>query len=283
VNNITLSCSGINASVPRLLILILFIVIAQASKAQRNAKYALPLISAHRGAPQATPENTLAAFAKAIEMNADFIEIDVRTTADGTQVIMHDGSLKRTTGLDAKVSDVTLAEIRKLSAGKGAGAQFEKEKVPTLEEVCLFVSSRNKKRDRPVNLYVDCKSIDVKAVINTLAKYHLLSGAVFYGDTDVLREIKEIYGYACLMPSCSSVQELDELVKYIKPYAVDVPYDKLDETLISACHARDIKVFSDLLDEYDNPSAYRRATQLAIDLIQTDNVNAVLQVFSEFR
>src|SRR6187402_2637498 len=103
------------STLPRLIFISLLIIGALNVSAQRNT--GLPMISTHRGASHLAPENTLAAFSKAIELNADFIEIDVRTTADGAQVIMHDGSLKRTTGLNAKVEATTLKEIRKLSAG----------------------------------------------------------------------------------------------------------------------------------------------------------------------
>jgi hypothetical protein len=63
--------------------------------AQRSIKTGLPLISAHRGASRLAPENTCASFVGAIEAGADFVEIDVRTTSDGQQVIVHDNSLKR--------------------------------------------------------------------------------------------------------------------------------------------------------------------------------------------
>src|SRR5687767_13324591 len=72
----------------------------------------LPMISAHRGASRIAPENTLVAFSKAMELGSDFIELDVRTTADGVQVILHDESLKRTTALDARVAKTNLASVK---------------------------------------------------------------------------------------------------------------------------------------------------------------------------
>src|SRR5689334_8887432 len=65
----------------------------------------LPLVSAHRGASRQAPENTLAAFRLAMELKTDFIEVDIRTTSDGTQICLHDRSLKRTTGIDKSVKD----------------------------------------------------------------------------------------------------------------------------------------------------------------------------------
>src|SRR5882762_8067511 len=76
----------------------------------------LPLVSAHRGASRQAPENTLAAFRLAMEMKTDFIEVDIRTTSDGTQVCLHDRSLKRTTGVDKPVKDLAISDLQDLSA-----------------------------------------------------------------------------------------------------------------------------------------------------------------------
>jgi glycerophosphoryl diester phosphodiesterase len=251
-----------------------------ATQAQEN-KAKLPMISTHRGASSVTPENTLIAFSKAIELGADFIELDVRTSADGVQVIMHDGSLKRTTGLDATVEKTTLAEIKKLSAGFWFGEKYKDQKVPTLEEVCELVAEENKNRKHPAKLYVDSKEINAHEVLLILNKYGLLDSAVFYGSVNTLVEIKKIHAHARVMPSYPGKEKMDDLIHKIAPYAVDVDYDQLSTETISFCHANGIKVFSDLLGKHDVPSAYRLAIQLQIDLIQTDNISGVLQVYKE--
>ena len=74
-------------------------------------------ITAHRGSSMAAPENTLAAIARAIEDGADYAEIDVQETADGTVVVIHDTDLKRITGLAEKIWDVTYDEVRELDFG----------------------------------------------------------------------------------------------------------------------------------------------------------------------
>lgn len=88
---------------------------------------ARPLVIAHRGASGQQPENTLAAYALAVEQRADCIEIDLHRTRDGHIVITHDENL---TGLGGhgEIADVTLAELRQLDAGGG-------EPIPTLDEV----------------------------------------------------------------------------------------------------------------------------------------------------
>lgn len=247
----------------------------------RFANY--PLISAHRGASRMAPENTIAAFSKAIDAGANYIEIDVRTTSDGHQVVVHDKSLQRTTGMNSLVKETDLATIKSLSAGKWFGSSFEGEKVPTLEEVCKLVKSENQEKGHNIKLYVDCKDIDPAKVIGLLIQYSLMDSAVFYGDIETLSSIKQHFNPARLMPSFSSVGDAENVMKLLSPYAFDVPFEKLDESTVAFIHGRQIKVFSDLLGENDLPEAYRKALKLDIDLIQTDDVDAVLSTYQEFK
>ncbi len=88
---------------------------------------ARPLI-AHRGASGDYPENTLLAFEQGLAQGADALEFDVRVSADGVPVVIHDASVDRTTGGTGPVSDYAVRELGRLDAGSG-------EPVPTLEEV----------------------------------------------------------------------------------------------------------------------------------------------------
>jgi glycerophosphoryl diester phosphodiesterase len=89
---------------------------------------------AHRGASGHAPENTLAAFALAVELGADGVELDVQLTSDREMVVIHDETLDRTTSGAGWVKDLTLAEIKALDASYGRTG-FAGEKVPTLREV----------------------------------------------------------------------------------------------------------------------------------------------------
>jgi len=90
-------------------------------------------IIAHRGASYDAPENTLAALRLGWQQ-ADLVEIDIHQTSDGEIVLIHDDNTKRTAGLDKRVADQTLAEIRQLDAGIWKDARFTGEKNPTLDE-----------------------------------------------------------------------------------------------------------------------------------------------------
>lgn len=91
-------------------------------------------VIAHRGGSSMAPENTLSAFKKAIEIKADFFELDIQVTSDDSLVIMHDGTVNRTTNGSGTLSAMTYAQIRALDAGTWFGAAYAGEKVPTLSE-----------------------------------------------------------------------------------------------------------------------------------------------------
>jgi glycerophosphoryl diester phosphodiesterase len=92
------------------------------------------VIVAHRGMAAGHPENTLAAFRHSVSAGFPAIEVDLRTTADGHIVIMHDETVDRTTDGTGEVGRMTLAEIRSLDAGRHAGPRFAGERVPTYPE-----------------------------------------------------------------------------------------------------------------------------------------------------
>ena len=105
-------------------------------------KPAFPLIVGHRGASALVPENTLAAFRRAIEDGAEGIEFDVRLSRDGVPVVIHDETLVRTGQTRAMVSELTAIELSKIDVGSWfrsrgsstAGYEFPNEKVPSLAE-----------------------------------------------------------------------------------------------------------------------------------------------------
>lgn len=97
-----------------------------------------PYIMAHRGNRVACPENTLAAFRRALDDGADIIETDVHLTADGVFVCIHDATVDRTTDGTGAVAALTLAQIKALSASYGREG-FAGERVPTLEETLALL------------------------------------------------------------------------------------------------------------------------------------------------
>lgn len=106
-----------------------------------NPKMALNL--AHRGFSGKYPENTMLAFAKAIEAGCDGIELDVQISKDGELVIIHDEKLKRTTKQSGFVWEYTLAELKALDASGRFRGQFGKNEIPSLREYFELVKDKD--------------------------------------------------------------------------------------------------------------------------------------------
>ena len=120
---------------------------------------------AHRGASGHCPENTRAAFVRAIELGADMVELDCQMTRDGAVVVMHDKTVDRTTNGKGRVRDLTLRELKALDAGRWFGAEFASEEVLTLEQAIDLLRGKVelnleiKGEDAPGRLEIQCVGI----------------------------------------------------------------------------------------------------------------------------
>jgi glycerophosphoryl diester phosphodiesterase len=94
-----------------------------------------PLCIGHRGGGGDAPENTLLSMEMGIALGVDYIETDIQLTADGHLVVMHDKRVDRTTGDHGRVTELTLAQLRALDAGRG-------QRIPLLSEVLDLVNGR---------------------------------------------------------------------------------------------------------------------------------------------
>lgn len=97
-------------------------------------------VAGHRGWPAQYPENTMESFRAAAELGIDQIETDVRITADGELVCIHDATVDRTTDGTGRVDELTLAELRALDAGVKKGEEFRGCRIPTFLEFMDYVS-----------------------------------------------------------------------------------------------------------------------------------------------
>lgn len=163
-----------------------------------------PLILGHRGASAVAPENTLAAFARAILDGADGIEFDVRLSRDGLPMVIHDASLRRTGLRDSLVCDLTADELQKIDVGSwftrasfeggpSPVASYASEKLPTLAQVFeLFNPNRGW-------LYLEMKSDSnqgaklAAAVVTCIHKFDCSNRVVVESfDLPAIAEIKRI-------------------------------------------------------------------------------------------
>ena len=97
---------------------------------------------AHRGASNEYPENTVAAFDRAIELGAPAVEFDVRMAADGVPVIFHDAEISRTTSGQGLLQDWTSHDLMRLDAGTWKHPRFAGVRIPTLGEALACIADR---------------------------------------------------------------------------------------------------------------------------------------------
>lgn len=234
------------------------------------------LVSAHRGAANYAPENTMPAFYKALEQGSDIIEFDVQRTRDGQCVIMHDDRVERTTNGTGFVWDYTWAELAKLDAGSWFNAKIAEKRlfyeknpalvipplteenfvgtpVPRLEEVLEWAKAVKMpvaiELKTPMPLYNELKVYEdlLDQVLELIARY---------GD----EEMTEIHSFD--HPLCLRVKELNpniatnvsmvggilvdplHLVKVAKADGISIGSMYVTKDLVEAYHAEGIFVFA---------------------------------------
>ena len=150
------------------------------------------LVFGHRGAMASAPMNTMASFLLAYEQGADGVELDAHLSKDGHIVIVHDFTVDASTDGYGDVSDLTLAELKRLDAGGWFAEEFAGERIPTLDEVFggfadkLYINVEIKSR-------VDDDS-DIAAAVSDCIRRHGLTEQTIVSSFDarLLRKFREI-------------------------------------------------------------------------------------------
>lgn len=147
----------------------------------------MTLIYAHRGASGYAPENTFAAFDRALEMPIDGIETDIRATKDGVLVLLHDAKVDRTTDGVGAVADLTLAEVQQLDAGIRFADAFAGQRIPTLDAFLDRYGQRT-------NFWLEIKAPGVERALATAVRERdLFDRAQFTSfDFESLRRMRDV-------------------------------------------------------------------------------------------
>lgn len=230
----------------------------------RRVKQRPVAVALHRGANRYAPENTLPAFAKAVRLGADYVEFDVRATADGAFYLLHDSRLDRTTDGTGPLLQCTAAAVRKLSAGIKFGPQFATTPLPTLDEFLGGFAGR-------VGFYLDAKAISPEALAEALQRHHVTDQTVVYQSPEYLQRLKNIDPRIRTLAPLNQPEDFAALMANLKPYGVDAAWDILSKELIDRCHAAGVKVFSDSLGEHERIGDYLQAIEWGVDVISTDH------------
>lgn len=181
-------------------------------------------IIAHRGASYDAPENTLTSLKLAWQQKADASEFDVFLSKDGKIVVLHDKDTKRVAGVDKKVVEQTLAELRQLDVGRWKGEKFAGEKIPTLDELLAAVPTGKR-----VFIEVKCGPEIVPELDRVLraSKLKPEQTAVIAFNAEVIAAVKKArpdlraYWLANLKPKGKKPPTAEELIAKAKAVGAD--------------------------------------------------------------
>lgn len=230
-----------------------------------------PLIIAHRGASAVAPQNTLAAFRKALELGADGVELDVHLSADGVPVVMHNFVVDETTDGTGQVTDKTLAELKELDAGSKFAPEFAGERIPTLAQV--FEALKGKLLVNVELKDLSPKGVGLEAPVVEVVRQCGMEKKVLFSSFNpfTLRRVRPL---APDIPSgmlCAHDLPIYLRRAWLAPFtpheARHPDFVMADERLVKWCHARKLRVIVWTVDE---PAEMKRLIALGVDGIITD-------------
>lgn len=239
----------------------LFLVLALVCVA--NGQNRTVVAIAHRGEHIRHPENTMPAYRAAVDAGVDFIEVDIRTTADGQLVSMHDETVDRQTNGSGRVSEMTLAQIRALDAGIKFAPQFAGTKVPTFDEILDFVRGR-------MGIYLDAKQISATDIVASLERHGMENHCVVYGSIELLKRIAALKPAIKVMPEAVSVPVLHMLVEQLRPRVIAFDARDFYDDIIAAARRTKADIYVDRFGPVDNPAGWQNAIERGATGIQTD-------------
>jgi len=237
-------------------------------------------IIAHRGNSSEAPENTSAAFFKAEEVNADFIEFDVHLTKDGVPVVIHDLTLDRTTNTTKPTSllNARFNDIRDLDAGSWFGDAYQGQVIPTLEEVLtLPINVGMLVEIKPYTAPADELAFAVaEALIRTdhaRKNRPLIVGSM---SPDVLSELRALVPDQAIIAIVETMESYEGHQK-LNPDLYAINKSLVTPDLIAKIHSQGKEVWTWTVDE---KGSMRHMAKLGIDGIITnvprqvnDNIN----------
>ena len=241
-------------------------------------------VIAHRGFSGVAPENTLAAFRKAIDVGADMFELDVLLSKDGRVVVIHDDTLERTTDGEGAVSARTLEELRALDAGSWFAPEFNRERIPTLEETLELAKDRIL-----VNIEIKTEAVTDRAqggivdkTLELVRRLGMMDQIVISSfDPRALAHARE------LDPGVKTASLYDaERQEHLSPEEVmaevasngfNLSRKQVDESIVEACHrlGRPVAVYT-----VNEIPEMQRVLDLGADAIFTDYPDRLLEVLN---
>ena len=230
-------------------------------------------VGGHRGASAVAPENTYAAFERAIKDGALYTETDVRATSDGALVLLHDATLDRTSDGRGPVSALSLEELRALDAGSWFGEEFRGERIPELPGFLTWIEAR-----APFGAAIEIKARGVGGAVAAMAWASPARDrlCVYAFDAEEIRAAKAAAPDLPCVLLLRLTDDPNEVVARIEACGADgadVPWHWNAEALHAAMRQRGYLIGG---GSDEGGAAARELVEQGVDIIDTDDPAALL-------
>lgn len=227
-----------------------------------------PQIVCHRGANRVAPENTIPAAQAAFDLGAAYVEIDVRTSADGVLLVIHDATVDRTTDGHGAVAALTAAEVAALDAGAWFDPAFAQTRVPRLDQTLSHAKGKG-------GLYVEIKAADPTAVVTMVRDHGLLQDCFFWsGDPALLSRLHKLDVPVMIRRTDSA--DVTGAIAQVAPAVMEFEPREITAADLAACRANGVRVMA--FYDGDDPAVFDQAIAAGIDLFNLDAIDVFQRV-----
>jgi glycerophosphoryl diester phosphodiesterase len=236
------------------------------------------MVIAHRGNHSHAHENTLTALQNAIDAGADYAEIDVRRTADGHYVLMHDQTVDRMTDGHGLVKKLTLAQLQQLHVRDLKRPQIGADRIPTFAEALQFIKGR-------LNIYLDFKEGDRLAVTWAIHDAGVARQILVYDDVEAAAEWHRVAPELPLIVSPpDELKAPEQLVRFARTKQIQVldgAWDSYSREMVLAAEAAGLKVWPDIQARGENGEYFEKVLRLGFTGLQTDHPEELIAWLKE--
>ena len=228
-------------------------------------------VVAHRGAHEGIPENTLPAYAKAIDLGADFVEVDIRTTKDGKFVSIHNATVDGyAPGAAGRVKEMTFDQLRARDVGARVGPEWAGTRIPSFDEILDLCRGK-------IGIYLDLKDAPVAPLVEMIRQRGMERHVLWYAGPAKLLELAKLCPESVPMPDPGPEKNLAKVLQEFKPRVVASVWKQYSKTFADACHAAGAIV---IVDE-DGPECWQKMLEWKTDGIQTDHPQELIQLLRD--
>ncbi|GJM60581.1 glycerophosphodiester phosphodiesterase family protein [Persicobacter diffluens] len=230
------------------------------------------LVAAHRGDHMEKPENSLPSFEHSVNYGTDIIELDIRNSKDDSLMVIHDGTVNRTTNGEGKVAEMNYEQLRALKlidefTGKDTDLQ-----IPTLYESLKAMKGK-------IMIDLDIKCDNIEAIHAMVAALEMFDQCLFFCDEADMDYVLGRAPEALVMPRARSMESLEHLMEKYNPAIIhidDSNFEVSEAVLYIKSMRADCRVWANALGKYDRAAiegddeGIHRLMEQGIDVVQTD-------------